>query len=564
MNEENDTGKHEFNFFLDKEIQQKLLEADEEIAAKEAALFKNQVANSKVQLTPNPSSSLVHSNSSNAAGTFKSSLSKPVKDSLRANISGWCSGPGVIYRKSESDLPLRSRGQQSLRDALPRDSKFRPQTHNPQDFVFRHYADPRRYIEQYRKEHSCYDTTTTSATRGEFLDTRRFYAYNQYSPLAVPTQNNAPPLNNPLPSPYQDLPQSTSEQTIYNQKKLLQQSQAPTLQYTNRREQTKQTISANLRPSNLQKFSRSNTTNLESKAKTSEHLQESNVTLDHEDHVKRVGSARGSASPGINGLSLQRNPTPSDLERLSARGQRTPSKGIPADSNSSNQFSGRKLGQVPSSHTRTLDALASQAPIGGKQRVVESRLRALTKDFFSQIVSPNLSLVFIDKCFEFFSFGRGAVAHLVEELATKSEVRGSKNSPGQIILSLLLLVHPALNGQLGLLRPGESKGGEESNGKLPRNAICQNNQDLSLGFPMLGLSVASTLLSFAAVSIVLWLKDHETEPVARQDLYGGFDGAMVSGFALKYLKDFPVEVRSRSEEGEKVRDHLEVDRLSVA
>ncbi|GFO11686.1 hypothetical protein PoB_003819100 [Plakobranchus ocellatus] len=62
-------------------------------------------------------------------------------------------------------------------------------------------------------------------------------------------------------------------------------------------------------------------------------------------------------------------------------------------------------------------------------------------------------------------------------VAIKSEVRGSYPSPSQINLSLLLRVHPALNGYLGLLRPGESKGGEESNGKLPHNAVCQEQPE---------------------------------------------------------------------------------------
>ncbi|GFO28378.1 hypothetical protein PoB_005488300 [Plakobranchus ocellatus] len=55
----------------------------------------------------------------------------------------------------------------------------------------------------------------------------------------------------------------------------------------------------------------------------------------------------------------------------------------------------------------------------------------------------------------------------------QSKVRGSNPSPGQVNFSLLLCVHPALSGLLGLLRPCESKGGEESNGKLPHNAVCQ-------------------------------------------------------------------------------------------
>lgn len=350
MNEENDTGKHEFNFFLDKQIQEKLLEADELIAAKETA-SSNQLS------TANSSNSAVISNSPSVS---KSSPPKPAKDSLRGNISGWCSGPGVVFRKTESDVPTRSRTQQSIRDALSQNSRFRPQTYNPQDFVFRHYSDSRKYIEQYRKEHTCYDTTTTSATRSEFLDTRRFYAYNQYSPLAVGSQNNT----NSIPSSNQEPAATIPDQTFFNQKKQQQQQQAPTLQYTNRREQTKQTISASLRPSNLYKLSKSNTTGLE-KAKTPDHLQEERNG--HSDqHRDRTGSAMGSGSPGLNGITLQKTLTTADIERLSSRSQKT-ALGVTLESNGSGQFLGRKLGQVTSGQTRTSDALASHTPLGGKQ-----------------------------------------------------------------------------------------------------------------------------------------------------------------------------------------------------
>ncbi|GFN97520.1 hypothetical protein PoB_002402600 [Plakobranchus ocellatus] len=86
------------------------------------------------------------------------------------------------------------------------------------------------------------------------------------------------------------------------------------------------------------------------------------------------------------------------------------------------------------------------------------------------------------------------LAHLVGQLANIQKVRGSIPSPGQVRLSLLLYVHPALNGKLGLLRPGESKGGEESNGKLPQMPYAKNNQDPTSSSPMLGLSVGPTLL----------------------------------------------------------------------
>ncbi|GFN82758.1 hypothetical protein PoB_000926400 [Plakobranchus ocellatus] len=43
------------------------------------------------------------------------------------------------------------------------------------------------------------------------------------------------------------------------------------------------------------------------------------------------------------------------------------------------------------------------------------------------------------------SVGGGAVAHLVEQLPTKSNVQGSNPSPGQINISLRLRIQPALN-----------------------------------------------------------------------------------------------------------------------
>ncbi|GFN86528.1 hypothetical protein PoB_001303400 [Plakobranchus ocellatus] len=62
---------------------------------------------------------------------------------------------------------------------------------------------------------------------------------------------------------------------------------------------------------------------------------------------------------------------------------------------------------------------------------------------------------------------RGVVAHLVGQSATKSEIRGRIPVRAKSVFLILVCVHTALNGYLGLLRPGESKGGEETNGKLP-------------------------------------------------------------------------------------------------
>ncbi|GFN81228.1 hypothetical protein PoB_000773400 [Plakobranchus ocellatus] len=67
----------------------------------------------------------------------------------------------------------------------------------------------------------------------------------------------------------------------------------------------------------------------------------------------------------------------------------------------------------------------------------------------------------------------GAVAHLVGQLATIQEVRGSIPSPGQDCFSLLRFVHPALNEYQGLLRPGQSKRQRGKQLQTTSNAVCQ-------------------------------------------------------------------------------------------
>ncbi|GFN93873.1 hypothetical protein PoB_002037900 [Plakobranchus ocellatus] len=69
----------------------------------------------------------------------------------------------------------------------------------------------------------------------------------------------------------------------------------------------------------------------------------------------------------------------------------------------------------------------------------------------------------------------------------------SQSGPSQFFI-VHICVYPALNGKLDLLRYGESKGGEKSNGKLPHNAACQEQSGLyyTPGSQMLGLSVGLT------------------------------------------------------------------------
>ncbi|GFO21339.1 hypothetical protein PoB_004784400 [Plakobranchus ocellatus] len=62
----------------------------------------------------------------------------------------------------------------------------------------------------------------------------------------------------------------------------------------------------------------------------------------------------------------------------------------------------------------------------------------------AQKTKPNLH--FRRSLFVIKGAPKGAGAHLVGQLVTKSEISGSNPSPGQVSFSFLLCVHPALNG----------------------------------------------------------------------------------------------------------------------
>ncbi|GFO26447.1 hypothetical protein PoB_005295200 [Plakobranchus ocellatus] len=77
-------------------------------------------------------------------------------------------------------------------------------------------------------------------------------------------------------------------------------------------------------------------------------------------------------------------------------------------------------------------------------------------------------------------FLRGALAHLEGQLTNKSEVR--VRVPVQAKSIFIAAPYPPSTemGSLVSQDPTKSKGGEESNGKLPQNAVyAKNNQDLN-------------------------------------------------------------------------------------
>lgn len=324
MSEENENGKHDLNFFLDKQLQQKLLDADDRFLEKDylttnttpyflsnklkahlnglSVINGNNSNTSSKQTNNNSNAQTNNQNNVNSSSNINSK--KILKYLHSAYVCGWCPDPLLNFRKSDNDAPPRSRGgaqPNNARESLfSRDSKSRPQNLN--NFVFRHYSDPRKYIEQYRREHACYDTTNSSATKNEFLESRRFYAYNQYSPLAVGSNGALVQQGSYAPQPELHSTQSNEMQ----QKSL---NQTPTLLYSNRREQQRQTISANLRAKNQHQFKLSKST-----VQKSEHSYVQDYTEEYIEALEinnngkpiRNTSAKDRSSPRVSGTSMQK------------------------------------------------------------------------------------------------------------------------------------------------------------------------------------------------------------------------------------------------------------------
>ena len=139
-----DASKHENNHLLDREIQLQMLEVDEDERDKAlVAAFNNQTT-SKNQSTQSSNQPTMPS-SGNSSSKQKSA--QPVSSSSRQeDFCAWCPNGTVKLRK----LDKASKTQQKEREYhVWRD--YRPKEIN---FVFKHYPDWQRYIEQYRYEHT--------------------------------------------------------------------------------------------------------------------------------------------------------------------------------------------------------------------------------------------------------------------------------------------------------------------------------------------------------------------------------------------------------------------------
>lgn len=109
--DERNESNHEFNFFLDRKIQNRLLDQDIEIG--------NENDDPKV--------------------LYKSSNS----------LAGWIPKTGVVLRKNEKEKESKKSKDDPpfWREPFPKPKEI--------DYEFRHYLDPRKYMEQYRIYHTC-------------------------------------------------------------------------------------------------------------------------------------------------------------------------------------------------------------------------------------------------------------------------------------------------------------------------------------------------------------------------------------------------------------------------
>ena len=136
--EEKQESSHEFNFFIDRQLQNKLLQADDDLLSeKESAdksLVRNNLKSGKVTKTD-------------------------VKSDKFGDFTGWFPDQKLVCRKSDGAKP----------DLKPRENTFihpwRDYKRNREEsYVFKHYTDSRKYIEQYRNEHRSHNNRFSSAT----------------------------------------------------------------------------------------------------------------------------------------------------------------------------------------------------------------------------------------------------------------------------------------------------------------------------------------------------------------------------------------------------------------
>lgn len=152
--------KHDYSIARDRQLQNKLLAADD--------IFD------QPKQTTSANSALRPSN---------------LRDSKFCEVTGWCPGDRSVLRRPEHDHSLskpRTSGVGAREFLLARD-RSKSKELQESSFAFHHYPESHRYIEQYRREHTCTDSTNSASTRSEFLELQRFYAYRAQTSGSVYT-----------------------------------------------------------------------------------------------------------------------------------------------------------------------------------------------------------------------------------------------------------------------------------------------------------------------------------------------------------------------------------------
>lgn len=234
-----------FSSFRDIAIQERLLEADDGIIAKElldsevrAGRWKKNGFNNCNNNGTNPGVNENNGGKNNAIinnGNIK-------KCNFRASpFCGWHVDPNVSYRKAENGMPKTklSAGSATKDTSIARDSKIK--TYSSDDFIFQHYLDTNHYIEQYRQQHTCSNTITSSPAKSDLSDLRKPHPNQQYSPMTIFSQTIFQHDASLVSSQLVTLPAQTSDKQS--------QTQATTTQLTNKREQQRQKIHSKLKNS---------------------------------------------------------------------------------------------------------------------------------------------------------------------------------------------------------------------------------------------------------------------------------------------------------------------------
>lgn len=153
-------SSHEFNFFLDRQLQNNLLDIDEQLISTDNYLAHNHGVHCV----------------SNGEGrsTFVKSQTKCEE------ITGWIQDSKTNFRKPEKEYKPTKEFIQPWKDF---------KTKAQQDtYVFKHFSDPIYYIEQYRYEHAMVMGLRSQLTRSEFGsggDLRRYLGHH-----SSPSPNN--------------------------------------------------------------------------------------------------------------------------------------------------------------------------------------------------------------------------------------------------------------------------------------------------------------------------------------------------------------------------------------